>query len=228
MSVAAHLHIDLAEYDARIRTFIPWYEEMLDAAARALDALPPGRAHVLELGVGSGALAARCLAGLPRVRLTGLDADPGILEQAARRLAPYRNRVTLIAGDFTRARLPVCDAAIASFALHHLRTRAAKIRVYRRVASSLRPGGLLVNADAALAADPRLRRRFTDAWRAHLRQFYSAAETAAFFRAWSREDVYFSLNEELAMLRAARLAPEVFWRVGGFAVVAARRKAAPS
>jgi hypothetical protein len=33
MGVAAHLGIRLREYDARIRTFIPHYEEMLDAAA---------------------------------------------------------------------------------------------------------------------------------------------------------------------------------------------------
>ena len=36
MSVATHLGIDLGEYDARIRTFIPHYEEMLDVAAGSL------------------------------------------------------------------------------------------------------------------------------------------------------------------------------------------------
>ena len=33
MGVATHLGIQLADYDETIRTFIPGYEEMLDAAA---------------------------------------------------------------------------------------------------------------------------------------------------------------------------------------------------
>ena len=32
-SVASHLGIPLPEYDARIRTFVPFYDEMLDGAA---------------------------------------------------------------------------------------------------------------------------------------------------------------------------------------------------
>src|SRR5215831_1860740 len=35
MSVASHLGIDLNDYDSRIRTFIPHYEEMLDVAGAA-------------------------------------------------------------------------------------------------------------------------------------------------------------------------------------------------
>jgi trans-aconitate methyltransferase len=225
MSVSRHLQIDLDEYDARIRTFVPEYEVLLDAAAAALDALTARRPHVVELGIGSGALAARCLARRPGARLTGIDSDAGILEQAARRLRPYGGRVTLLSGDFSTMPLPPCDAMVASLSLHHLHTRAAKTRVYRRAVAALRTGGLLVNADAALADDPRLRRRLQDAWRAHLRQHYSAGETAAYFRAWSREDVYFTLNEELAMMRAVGATAEVIWRVGGFAVLAARTNA---
>ena len=33
MGAASHLGIDLREYDSRIRTFIPGYDELLDAAA---------------------------------------------------------------------------------------------------------------------------------------------------------------------------------------------------
>ena len=36
MAVASHLNIDLADYDQKIRTFIPYYEEMLDTVAAGL------------------------------------------------------------------------------------------------------------------------------------------------------------------------------------------------
>jgi hypothetical protein len=39
MSVAEHLGIETREYDQQILTFIPFYEEILNQAAAALDAL---------------------------------------------------------------------------------------------------------------------------------------------------------------------------------------------
>ena len=53
MSVATHLGIDLAEYDARIRSFIPDYEEMLAVAAAAV---PAQARTIVDLGIGTGAL----------------------------------------------------------------------------------------------------------------------------------------------------------------------------
>ena len=61
MGVASHLHIRLEEYDSRIRTFIPGYEDMIAAAAQALAALDVPAPHVVDLGTGTGALAAACL-----------------------------------------------------------------------------------------------------------------------------------------------------------------------
>ena len=43
---------------ARIRPFIPHYEEMLDVAAAAM---PPRARTIIDLGIGTGALSARCL-----------------------------------------------------------------------------------------------------------------------------------------------------------------------
>jgi ubiquinone/menaquinone biosynthesis C-methylase UbiE len=223
MSVSSHLKIDLQEYDSRIRTFVPDYERMLDAAAGALRALEGSRPHIVELGIGTAALAARCLASVPKARLTGIDSDPAILDQAARRLTPYRRRVTLVPGDFARMSLPQCDAVIASLSLHHLRTSAEKQRLYRRTARALRPGGLLINADAALPDDATLAALALKEWQRHLRQTYTAAETRTYFRAWSGEDKYFTLTEELTMLRRASLTPEVVWRSGIDVVIAARR-----
>ena len=75
MSVASHLHIRLEEYDSRIRTFIPGYEDMIAAAAQALAALDVPAPHVVDLGTGTGALAAACLRVRPEARMTAIDAD---------------------------------------------------------------------------------------------------------------------------------------------------------
>ena len=80
MSVAAHLGIRLSEYDARIRTFIPDYDRMLDVAAAAI---PRNTRTIVDLGIGTGALASRCLRRAPGARVVGVDADADILALAS-------------------------------------------------------------------------------------------------------------------------------------------------
>ena len=80
MGAASHLGIDLREYDTRIRTFIPGYEPMLDAAAGALaTSIRRRRPVVVDLGIGTGALAASCLAVKPQARVIGIDEDQAML-----------------------------------------------------------------------------------------------------------------------------------------------------
>ena len=217
MSVSRHLGIDLSDYDARIRTFIPGYEAMLDAVAGALRG---DERLIVDLGIGTGALAERCLARARHARVVGVDLDGGMLAAAAARLG---TRATLTRGSFLRAAIPRCDAIVASLALHHVRTRPAKRGLYARLRAALLPRGRVIIADCYPAADPLLARAQRDAWSAHLRRTYTAPATSGYFRAWSAEDVYVPLRAELALLIAAGLRPEVAWRSGAFAVISAAR-----
>jgi tRNA (cmo5U34)-methyltransferase len=217
MGVASHLGIDLNEYDSRIRTFIPHYEEMLDVAAAAV---PPRARTIADLGVGTGALSARCLRTAPAARTVGIDVDPDILALAGRRLG---TRATFHTGSFLRAPLPHSDAVVASFALHHVRTRAAKRSLYRRIRVALRPGGLFVSVDCQPARDAQVRRAQFAEWLAHLRAAYTPRDARGFLKAWSHEDVYLPLEAELGLLQSAGFSAEVLWRRGAFAVIRARR-----
>jgi tRNA (cmo5U34)-methyltransferase len=217
MGVASHLGIKLTEYDSRIRTFIPHYEEMLDVAAAAV---PPRARTIVDLGVGTGALSARCLDAAPRARAVGIDIDPEILAMAGRRLG---ERATFVTGSFLRAALPPCDVVVASFALHHIRTRAAKAALFRRIRTALRPRGLFISVDSCPAADPGVRRAQIDEWQAHLRRNYSEREAAAIFRSWSHEDVYVPLDAEIALMRSGGFRAEILWRRGAFSVIRAAR-----
>jgi hypothetical protein len=55
-----------------------------------------------------------------------------------------------------------------------------------------------------------------------MRQSYSEEEIDGYFAAWAQEDVYMPLASELGLLREAGFMPEVVWRNGAFAVIAAR------
>jgi tRNA (cmo5U34)-methyltransferase len=217
MGVASHLGIKLTEYDSRIRTFIPHYEEMLDAAAAAI----PLRARtIVDLGIGTGALSARCLKRATHAKAVGIDIDPEILALARRRLG---DRATFTTGSFLRAPLPACDALVASFSLHHVRTRAAKASLYRRIRAALRPGGVFLIVDSQPATDAAVRRSQFDEWLAHLRRSYTAAQAKGIFTSWSHEDVYVPLDAEIALLRESGFRVELLWRRGAFAVLQAAR-----
>jgi ubiquinone/menaquinone biosynthesis C-methylase UbiE len=221
MAVAAHLRIRLEEYDERIRTFIPGYEVMLDAAARAVATLSSSP-HIVDLGTGTGALARQCLVRHTGARLTAIDEDPEILALAAERLSDLANAPAFVNGNFTTVTLPACDALVASLALHHIRTGDAKREFYRCCRTAVSDRGLIVSADCCPARDPRLRAAQFDDWRAHLRRTYSAEETEGYFTAWASEDVYFPLDEELAMLAEAGFETDVAWRAGAMAVIVGR------
>lgn len=220
MGAAEHLGIKLRDYDARIRTFIPRYEEMVAAAAAALKALRRRAPVVIDLGIGSGALAARCAAAAPGARIVGIDNDEGMLALAQKRLG---RRMTALPGDFLSTRLPRCDVVAASFALHHVPTRRRKAALYARCFAALRPGGLLVNADCCVASNPRLRALERDAWRVHLQRWYSGPRSAGFLRAWAKEDVYFRLEDEIGLLQSAGFTVDVPWRRDSFAVIVATK-----
>lgn len=216
MGAATHLGINLGDYDAVIRTLIPHYQELIGAAGAAVGALTRTAPAVVDLGTGSGALAQAILTARPRARLTGIDADAGMLAMAEKRL---RRRITTIHGNFETTPIPRCNVVSASFALHHIRASRRKAALYRRAYAALTRGGLIVSADCCLASTAALQKNHRAGWLAHLRQNYSPARAEGFLSAWAKEDVYFTLEQEIALLKRAGFKVEVAFRKTCFAVV---------
>lgn len=125
------------------RVVLPW----------ALQGVRP-EGHVLEIGAGSGAMAAELLAAHPDVRMTVTDFDDDMVVAAAERLVPFGDRATARQADATA--LPFADgefdAVLSWVMLHHTieweKALAEAVRV-------LRPGGQLVGYD--LLSTPPLR-----------------------------------------------------------------------
>ncbi len=224
MSVAQHLKIKLSEYDRRIRTFIPNYEEMLAEVAATMSLVEKKQPIIVDLGIGTGALAARCLQVSPQARLVGIDSDADILALARRRISQKRApQPTLIHGNFLENSLPRCDAIIATLALHHIAEANTKQRFYAKCLAALRRGGILANGDCFMAENARLSQRYMEMWQRHLRRFYSLRQARGFFNTWADEDTYFPLVQELAMLKAVGFEVEVIWRRAPFAVMMGRK-----
>jgi tRNA (cmo5U34)-methyltransferase len=223
-SVKRHLDVDADAYDEAIRRFIPHYEDMLATGVELLAALAPPAARVLDLGGGTGALSAAVLGGRPEARVTLLDVDPAMLDEARRRLDRFGDRVEFREGSFLDP-LPAADAVVASLALHHVHDLGAKTELYRSIHAALGPGGVFLNLDAAITAEPRLNALIFRRWAAHMAEHgISEAEAHGHFAAWADEDRYFPLGDELDALRRAGFAEvECFWRRGSSAICCALR-----
>ena len=224
MSVAHHLKIKISEYDQRIRTFIPNYEELLAETAAPVALVKKTSPVIIDFGIGTGALAAKCLREAPQARLIGIDADPEMLALARRRLSKKRAaKLELRQGDFLSTALPRCDVVVATLALHHLHDAEIKQQFYAKCFAALRRGGILANGDSCLADHPELSRRYMEKWGQHMGQFYTKRQIKAFETAWAGEDKYFPLRQEIAMLTEVGFEVEVTWRRPPLAVLVGRK-----
>lgn len=92
------------------RVVLPW----------ALQGVQP-QGHVLEIGAGSGAMAAELVAAYPDITMTVTDYDPDMVEAASRRLDAGAGRVTVREADATA--LPFqdesFDVVLSWIMLHH-------------------------------------------------------------------------------------------------------------
>ena len=220
MSVRSHLAVSPAAYDRRIRGLIPLYDELVIEASHALGFATRPIREIVDLGIGTGALAHACLAQAPRARIWGVDADEAMAAVARARLRRVGSRVTIVPGNFTETPLPRADAVVASYALHHIRSRAAKQQFYRRCRRAVRRGGVLVTGDCFPASTVTGQARDLDVWMRHLsRTFGSRARARRVYESWADEDVYVPLAEEIEMLRRAGFRVEVPWRRSPFAVI---------
>jgi 16S rRNA (cytosine1402-N4)-methyltransferase len=85
--------------------------------AESLELLAPDRGGVyVDVTVGLGGHAAALLERAPSARLVGIDQDPAALALAAERLAPFGDRVQLVAGNFFRLRELLAGAGIGQVA----------------------------------------------------------------------------------------------------------------
>ncbi|MBI3885160.1 MAG: class I SAM-dependent methyltransferase [Opitutae bacterium] len=213
-SVEGHLKLKIAEYDRLIRTFVYQYDAMravhLDLLARCM---PRDGGLVLDLGGGTGALAAAVAEKFPAARVQILDTDPAMLAFARERCAAFGDRVEFVEKSFA-APLPACDAVVACIALHHVKDMAAKGRIYRNIFAALRPGGVFANADTVMDSRPHEREHYFAVWRGWMQaRGHTEAEARQHHANWAGEDYYPPLSTELRLLAEAGFTePDCFWR----------------
>ena len=220
-SVRSHLRLEIDDYDEKIRRWIPGYERMIGTAAEAVAEISPEL--VVDIGSGTGALAEAILehGSVGTVQL--LDIDPEMLERGARRVGRFGDRARPMLKSYDDP-FESCDAFSASLSLHHISTLEGKADLFRRAFAALRPGGVLVNGDINMPADPDEAQPLYGFWAEHqVANGISEDQAWAHFDVWAGEDTYLPLADELSALRAVGFEAARVWNAGPVGVVVARK-----
>ncbi len=120
--------------------------------ARTLLSELPEDADILVVGVGTGAELLYLAEHQPGWRFTGIDPAPAMIEVCTRRVAQagIAQRCTLHVGTVDELRREArFDAATCILVSHFLREREARVGLFAEIASRVKAGGLLVNAELA-------------------------------------------------------------------------------
>lgn len=126
------------------RAILPW----------ALQGRTP-TGDVLEVGGGSGAMAAQLAARYPDTRLTMTDFDEAMVRAAGERLAPFGDRVVAQRADATALPFEAgsFDTVLSFIMLHHVIEWEQALTEAARV---LRPNGFLLGYDLLATGPARL------------------------------------------------------------------------
>ena len=112
----------------------------LDLITESAAVVTPNAKSMLDIGCGAGNFSLKLRQRLPEIEVTLIDLSQPMLDRASERL---KVGVTAIQVDIREYDLPAesLDIVLAGAVLHHLRTEAEWISVFRKIHQALRPGG---------------------------------------------------------------------------------------
>jgi tRNA (cmo5U34)-methyltransferase len=212
-----------AGYDEPRRRLVPPFDAFYGTAVCALGLAARPITRVLDLGAGTGLLAARVIAAHPAAEVVLLDGSAAMLDAARAALGA---RAGYVVADLD-APLPQgpWDAVVSALAIHHLEDDA-KRRLFARVHDALAPGGVFVNAEQVAGATAHFEDAF-EAW--HERRSRELGATDADWAASLERrthDRCATVEDQLSWLREAGFADaDCLFRDRRFAVLTALRSA---
>lgn len=165
MTVAELFDRAARRYDQARRQLVPCFDDLYTTA---LALLPADREQsplrVLDLGAGTGLLAALIAERYPQAQIKLIDIAPDMLEKARERMQPYGERIQIEQLDMIELdRLASFDAIVSALAIHHL-PDPQKRQLFHTILLHLAPGGRFVNIEQILGPTALVEQAYDREW----------------------------------------------------------------
>lgn len=213
-------------FDDMVDRSIPFYKEVIGATAHLLDRLllPGDTIYDLGCATGTSLIALSRLLHQPGLAFVGIDNSRAMLDKARLKaeLHGKEEQISFLLEDIIDFSHPGAGAIVCNYTLQFIRP-LQRSDFLRRIALSLRPGGVLVLSEKIISHQPQLNRQFIDIYHQFKKsRGYSELEIAKKREALENVLIPFSLSENAAMLEAAGFsAVESYFRWFNFASLVA-------
>lgn len=213
-------------FDDMVDRSIPFYREVIEATAQLLRRLLLSGDTVYDLGcaTGSSLLAVSRLLPAEGLRFIGIDNSQAMLDKAVLKaeLHGKTEQVSFLLEDIVDFDHPGAGAIVLNYTLQFIRP-LQRPDFLRRMAESLRPGGVLLMSEKTISHQPRLNRHFIDIYHEFKKsRGYSELEIARKREALENVLIPFSADENRAMLAQAGFAEvECYFRWFNFSSLVA-------
>jgi ubiquinone/menaquinone biosynthesis C-methylase UbiE len=143
----------IKRWDKMQDRYIPARKERFETIIGLIANTRPNTSKILDIGCGTGSLMLPILKAFPKAEVWGIDFDTTLLALAEKRLAKFGSRVKLIEADLRKNNWTEFvggqyDAIVSATTLHWF-SPAQLSRLYKQFAQTLKPSGILLNADHA-------------------------------------------------------------------------------
>ncbi len=193
-------------YDQTRRQYIPCFD---DFYGTALDLIPYQRdaaIKLLDLGAGTGLLAALVAEAFPNAQITLLDTSGEMLSKAQERFTRQVEQASCInyhTLDYIHAEIPGrYDVVVSALSLHHA-PPADLCSVFQKIYAVLADGGSFINADQVLGPTGALEDQYQQTWLRQIRQLGCTEHEIELALGRMQADRTSTLNDQLTWLKAA-------------------------
>ena len=188
---------DLAaeDYDRTRRRLVPGFDDFYRAAIDLIQFPRESSLKVLDLGAGTGLMAAFIAYSFPNARITMVDISNEMLERARARFELAGPRFRFEVSDYGVDRIQEkYDAIVSALSIHHL-SDEQKRALFKRIHGALNDDGVFVNAEQFRCATPERHKFHHERWLTRVRELgvddrdlAAALERMKFDRAATLED----------------------------------------
>jgi tRNA (cmo5U34)-methyltransferase len=190
-------------YDRARRKLVPCFDDFYRAAVDLLPFEREDEFHVLDLGAGTGLLAAFVAFSYPRARVTMVDISDEMLAQARERFAAGGSRFVFEVADYEKGRITGrYDAVMSALSLHHLSDEKKRV-IFAQAHAALTANGVFINADQVRGETAAIDRRCHDRWIARVRELGAPERDLMMALEQMKFDHTSTADEQLGWLREA-------------------------